>query len=192
MRALRPCLIRQFGICFSDQKSFDAAICCGSCDGLGRDFQYFNKLRGGVCKICTHPFAFSFLFVPFQEHACARLTATRLADLRVRKTWDRASTLAFAGHLARSRSVAFDLSMIAGLRPPARGSKIAGRGPAPYADIKGYSDLDEWRSFYAIIYMTEAFYSQKDVEEDFALVKAELSWKLVVVLGKGARIGKVK
>jgi hypothetical protein len=56
-----------------------------------------------------------------------------------------------------------------------------------YADMKGYSGRYEWRSFYAVIYMTEPFYSQKDVEREFRLVKAELSWTPFVVLGPGAR-----
>ena len=56
-----------------------------------------------------------------------------------------------------------------------------------YADLKGYSGRDDWRSFYAVIYMTEPFYSQKDVEREFRLVKAELSWTPFVVLGAGAR-----
>jgi hypothetical protein len=56
-----------------------------------------------------------------------------------------------------------------------------------YADMKGYSGRYDWRSFYAVIYMTEPFYSQKDVEREFRLVKAELSWTPFVVLGPGAR-----
>jgi hypothetical protein len=56
-----------------------------------------------------------------------------------------------------------------------------------YADMKGYSGRDEWRSFYAVIYMTEAFYTQKDVEREFRLVKADLSWTPYVVFGSGAR-----
>jgi hypothetical protein len=56
-----------------------------------------------------------------------------------------------------------------------------------YTDMKGYSGRDEWRSFYAVIYMTEAFYSQKDVEREFRLVKAELSWTPFVILGPGAQ-----
>jgi REase_DpnII-MboI len=59
-----------------------------------------------------------------------------------------------------------------------------------YSDMKGYSGRDDWRSFYAVIYMTEPFYSQKDVERDFRLVKAELSWTPFVVIGPGARARK--
>jgi hypothetical protein len=59
-----------------------------------------------------------------------------------------------------------------------------------YSDMKGYSGRDEWRSFYAVIYMTEPFYSQKDVEREFRLVKAELSWTPFVVIGPGAPASK--
>jgi hypothetical protein len=44
-----------------------------------------------------------------------------------------------------------------------------------YADMKGYSGRYDWRSFYAIFYMTRPFYSQKAVDEESRLVKAELS-----------------
>lgn len=56
-----------------------------------------------------------------------------------------------------------------------------------YADMKGYSGRDEWRSFYAVIYMTKPFYTQKDVDREFKLVKAEYSWTPFVVLGPGER-----
>jgi hypothetical protein len=56
-----------------------------------------------------------------------------------------------------------------------------------YVDMKGYSGRHKWRSFYAVIYMTEAFYTQKDVEREFRLVKAELNWTPFVVFGGGAR-----
>lgn len=61
-----------------------------------------------------------------------------------------------------------------------------------YADMKGYSGRYDWRSFYAVIYMTEQFYSQKDIEREFRLVKAELSWTPFVVVGPGARKTKAK
>jgi hypothetical protein len=61
-----------------------------------------------------------------------------------------------------------------------------------YADMKGYSGRDEWRSFYAVIYMTKPFYTQKDVEREFGLVKAEYSWTPYVVLGPGERKKKAR
>jgi hypothetical protein len=59
-----------------------------------------------------------------------------------------------------------------------------------YADMKGYSGRYDWRSFYAVFYMTEAFYSQKDLDEEFRLVRAELNWTPIVVVGKGGRASK--
>jgi hypothetical protein len=35
--------------------------------------------------------------------------------------------------------------------------------------------------------MTQPFYSQKDIDREFHLVKAELSWTPFVVVGPGAR-----
>ena len=56
-----------------------------------------------------------------------------------------------------------------------------------YADMKGYKGASDWRSFYAVFYMTKSFYTQKDVEEEFRLVKAELSWTPMVMVGSGSR-----
>lgn len=59
-----------------------------------------------------------------------------------------------------------------------------------YADMRGYSGHHEWRSFYAVLYMTAPFYTQKDVDAEFELVKADLSWKPMVLVGPGQRKGK--
>jgi hypothetical protein len=56
-----------------------------------------------------------------------------------------------------------------------------------YADMRGYGGRYDWRSFYAVFYMTRPFYSQKDVDEEFRLVKAELSWTPIVVVGAGGK-----
>jgi hypothetical protein len=54
-----------------------------------------------------------------------------------------------------------------------------------YADMHGYSGKSEWRNFYAVIYQTETFYTQEDVEREFQLVRADLNWRPIVVFGKG-------
>jgi hypothetical protein len=59
-----------------------------------------------------------------------------------------------------------------------------------YADMKGYVGRYDWRSFYAVFYMTSPFYTQKDVDEEFRLVRAELSWTPIVVVGQGAHVAK--
>lgn len=56
-----------------------------------------------------------------------------------------------------------------------------------YADMRGYSGHHAWRSFYAVLYMTENFYNQADVEHEFRLVKADLNWTPLVMVGPGAR-----
>jgi hypothetical protein len=56
-----------------------------------------------------------------------------------------------------------------------------------YTDMKGYSGRYDWRSFYAVFYMTGPFYSQKDLDLEFRFVKAELSWTPIVVVGSGQR-----
>jgi hypothetical protein len=52
-----------------------------------------------------------------------------------------------------------------------------------YADMKGYSRVGDWRSFYAVFYMSGPFYLQEDVEEEFAIVGADKSWTPIVVQG---------
>lgn len=59
-----------------------------------------------------------------------------------------------------------------------------------YADMKGYGGDDAWRNFYAVFYMTEPFYRQDQVEEDFALVGADVSWKPIVVVGQPTAVAK--
>jgi hypothetical protein len=55
-----------------------------------------------------------------------------------------------------------------------------------YADMKGYGGDDAWRTFYAVFYMTGPFYRQDQVEEEFALVRADLNWTPILVLGPSA------
>ncbi len=43
-----------------------------------------------------------------------------------------------------------------------------------YADMRGYTGHPDWRSFYAVLYMTSNYYNQKDAEAEFELVKADL------------------
>lgn len=56
-----------------------------------------------------------------------------------------------------------------------------------YADMRGYAGHHSWRSFYAVLYMTNNFYNQADVDHEFRLVKADLNWTPLVVIGPGAR-----
>lgn len=59
-----------------------------------------------------------------------------------------------------------------------------------YADMRGYAGHHAWRSFYAVLYMTENFYNQADVDHEFRLVKADLNWTPLVMVGPGSRKAK--
>lgn len=52
-----------------------------------------------------------------------------------------------------------------------------------YADMKGYGGDDAWRTFYAVFYMTDPFFRQDEVDEEFALVQADLNWTPILVFG---------
>ena len=59
-----------------------------------------------------------------------------------------------------------------------------------FEDIKGYEGSEDWRTFYAVIYMTDNFMTQDQVEAEFKLSKVPHNWKPFVVYGKGKRKGK--
>lgn len=60
-----------------------------------------------------------------------------------------------------------------------------------YADMKGYKHHD-WDTFYGVLYMTDIFCTQEDVEREFELVSADKTWTPIVVHGPGGRTKRVK
>lgn len=60
-----------------------------------------------------------------------------------------------------------------------------------YEDVKGYAGSEDWTTFYAVIYQTDHFLTQSQVEEEFRLSGVEHNWKPILVYGKGARVKKV-
>ncbi|MGH6753085.1 MAG: hypothetical protein ACREDP_13045, partial [Bradyrhizobium sp.] len=54
-----------------------------------------------------------------------------------------------------------------------------------YADMRGYSGHYDWRTFYAVIYMTAPFAHQKEWEEEFRFAKADVNWTPIIVNGPG-------
>jgi hypothetical protein len=61
-----------------------------------------------------------------------------------------------------------------------------------FEDISGYEGSDDWTTFYAVIYMTDNFMTQDQVEAEFKLSKVPHHWKPIVVYGKGDRKIKMK
>ena len=56
-----------------------------------------------------------------------------------------------------------------------------------YEDVKGYAGSEDWKHFYAVFYMTDAFLTQEQVEAEFSLSTVEHSWQPIVVIGRGQR-----
>lgn len=56
-----------------------------------------------------------------------------------------------------------------------------------YEDVAGYSGSDDWKHFYAVFYMTDAFMTQPQVEAEFNLSQVDRRWRPLLVQGRGAR-----
>lgn len=56
-----------------------------------------------------------------------------------------------------------------------------------YTDMKGYSGHDDWRTFFAVIYTTDALIHQDKLEQEFRGVKADINWTPIILVGRGGR-----
>jgi hypothetical protein len=56
-----------------------------------------------------------------------------------------------------------------------------------YEDIHGYSGSADWSNFYAVVYMTDAFLTQAQVDAEWQMTDVPHSWKPILVTGTGAR-----
>ena len=56
-----------------------------------------------------------------------------------------------------------------------------------FEDVNGYSGSEDWKYFYALFYMTDAFMTQAQLEEEFREAQIDHSWKPLVVQGRGRR-----
>ena len=56
-----------------------------------------------------------------------------------------------------------------------------------YTDIAGYSGSEDWKYFYAVIYITDTFMTEAQVEAEFKISEVKGNWKPILVLGKGKR-----
>ncbi len=61
-----------------------------------------------------------------------------------------------------------------------------------FEDIHAYAGSEDWKTFYAVIYMTDNFLTQDQVEADFKLSGVPHNWKPLVLYGKGSRPAKKK
>lgn len=61
-----------------------------------------------------------------------------------------------------------------------------------FEDIQGYSGSEDWKTFYAVIYQTDHFMTQSQIEEEFKLANVSHNWKPMLVFGKGERKKKLE
>jgi hypothetical protein len=46
-----------------------------------------------------------------------------------------------------------------------------------FEDIQGYAGSEDWKTFYAVIYQTDHFMTQAQIDEEFKLSKVDHNWK---------------
>lgn len=56
-----------------------------------------------------------------------------------------------------------------------------------FEDVGAYEGYEDWKIFYAVIYMTQPFLTQEQVEEEFKIAKIPKNWKPIIVYGLGGR-----
>lgn len=55
------------------------------------------------------------------------------------------------------------------------------------ADSRGYQADGKWKRFYAVLFMTGAFFTPAQIEEQFKSCGIHNSWKAIVLVGKGGK-----
>jgi len=56
-----------------------------------------------------------------------------------------------------------------------------------FEDIQGYAGSEDWKTFYAVIYMTDNYLTIDQVHAEFKLSEVPHNWKPIVIFGKGKR-----
>lgn len=56
-----------------------------------------------------------------------------------------------------------------------------------YEDMRGYAGSEDWKHFYAVIYMTKPFFTLQQIQAEFSHVSADKNWSPILVYGEGQR-----
>lgn len=56
-----------------------------------------------------------------------------------------------------------------------------------YEDMKGYDGSNDWTFFYAVIYMTDSFFTNEQILSELSIDIETQNWKPILVYGKGNR-----
>jgi hypothetical protein len=56
-----------------------------------------------------------------------------------------------------------------------------------YEDMRGYAGSEDWKHFYAVVYMTKPFFTLQQIQAEFSHVAADENWFPILVHGDGKR-----
>lgn len=56
-----------------------------------------------------------------------------------------------------------------------------------YTDIHGYDGSEDWKYFYAVLYMSKPFFTEPQILSEFDIAKVNHSWIPIIVHGTGGR-----
>lgn len=59
-----------------------------------------------------------------------------------------------------------------------------------FEDVLAYEGSNDWNLFYAVIYMTNSYMTQDQLEMEFQISKIPSNWKPLIVYGNGGRVKK--
>lgn len=60
-----------------------------------------------------------------------------------------------------------------------------------YEDMRGYAGSEDWKRFYAVVYMTDAYFTPEQIMSEFNHTCSDSNWKPILVFGKGSRRKRV-
>lgn len=61
-----------------------------------------------------------------------------------------------------------------------------------FSDMHGYAGSPAWKVFYAVIYMTDHFFTREQIEAHATMAEGRQNWKILPVYGAGAKDPKKK
>ncbi len=56
-----------------------------------------------------------------------------------------------------------------------------------YEDMRGYAGSEDWKHFYAVVYITKPFFTLQQIQSEFSHVTADKNWLPILVHGDGRR-----
>ncbi|MNC03191.1 hypothetical protein D3C75_505890 [compost metagenome] len=56
-----------------------------------------------------------------------------------------------------------------------------------YEDMRGYAGSEDWKHFYAVVYITDAYFTPEQIMSEFNHTGTDDNWKPILVFGKGSR-----